>query len=125
MELRSIGVMDSQAPVDSQRLPDKPKHEVSNRRDRYRLKSDAKILVKVSHLSSQVGTMRDLSRTGIFFRAFGDYQPGMTIEVVFPYDAVNASFQRPQQAEVVRVEEIEGSLKKGVAVKLLSLFLKA
>ena len=124
MEARSIGLMVSHAPVDSQRLPDKPKHDGPNRRDRYRLKSDAKILVKVPFQSSQVGTMRNLSRTGIFFEAFGDYQPGMTMEVVFPYDAVNASFQRPQRAEVVRVEQIQGSLKNGVAVKLLSLFLK-
>ncbi len=128
MELRSIGLMDSQAPVDSQRLPHKPKYKGPNRRDRYRVKSHAKILVKFKvtcslgvYQSLQVGTMRDLSRSGIFFEAFGDYQPGMMIEVVFPYDPAKSSFDRPQQAEVVRVEEIEGSLKNGVAVKLLNL----
>ena len=124
MEPRSIGLMDAHAPVDSQRLPDKPKHDGPNRRDRYRLKSDAKILVKVPFQFSQVGTMRNLSRIGIFFQAFGEYQPGMMMEVVFPYNPAKPSLERPQQAEVVRVEEIQGSLKKGVAVKLLSVFVK-
>ncbi len=46
------------------------------------------------------------------------------VEVVFPYEPAKSSFERPQQAEVVRVEEIQDSLKEGVAVKLLSVFLK-
>ena len=97
----------------------------TNRRDRYRLKSDAKILVKVPYYqSSQVGTIRNLSRTGIFFEALGNYRQGMMMEVVFPYEPANLSLQLPQHAEVVRVEEIQGLPKKGVAVKLLSLFLK-
>ena len=128
MELSSVGLIDSHAHFDSRRLPHKPKYKEPNRRDCYRVESDAKILVKFKvtcslgvYQSSQVGTMRDLSRAGIFFEAFGDYQPGMMIEVVFPYDPATPSLERPQQAEVVRVEEIEGSLKNGVAVKLLNL----
>ena len=40
MEPSSVGLSDSHAPVDSPRLPDKPKYEGPERRERYRLKSD-------------------------------------------------------------------------------------
>ena len=131
MKPRSIGLMDSHVPIHSPRLPDKPKpdrlkYEGSNRRQRYRLRKDIKILVKFKgvYQSSQVGTVKNLTRTGIFFEAFGEYQPGMTTEVVFPYDPAEPSLDRPQQAEVVRVKQIQASLKKGVAIKLLTGFLK-
>ena len=131
MEPSSIGLMDSHVPIHSRRLPDTPKphtpkYEGSDRRQRYRLRKDIKILVEFKEVyqSSQVGTVKNLTRTGIFFEAFGEYQPGMTTDVVFPYDPAEPSLERPQQAEVVRVKQIQGSLKKGVAIKLLSVFRK-
>ena len=50
MEPSSVGLSDSHAPVDSPRLPDKPKYEGPERRERYRLKRDVKILVKFHKL---------------------------------------------------------------------------
>ena len=107
-------------------MPDKPKYEGTERRQRYRVTNEVKILVqfKGSHQSSQVGSVKNLTRNGIFFEAFGDYQPGMGMEVTFPYDPSKLSMDRPMSAEVVRAQEIQGSIKKGVAIKLLSIFLK-
>ncbi len=107
-------------------MPDKPKHGGPERRQRYRVTNEVKILVKFkgSYQSSQVGTVKNLTRNGIFFEAFGDYKPGMEMEVIFPYDPSKPSMERPMHAEVVRVQELEGSLKKGVAIKLLGIFLK-
>ncbi len=111
---------------DSRQKPGMPKREGPERRQRYRVTNEVKIHVKFKDIyqSAQVGTVKNLTRTGIFFEAFGEYQPGMTTEVVFPYDPSNPSLERPQQAEVVRVKPIQGSLKKGVAIKLLTVFLK-
>ena len=92
----------------------KPKFEGQDRRERYRLSKETKILVQTQN-GSQIGTIENMTRTGIFFLAFGDYQPGMGVEVTFPYDPSKATGQRPLHAEVVRVQDIEGSLKKGVA----------
>ncbi len=105
-------------------MPDKPKFEGPDRRQRYRVTNEVKILVKAGKLFSQVGSVKNLTRNGIFFEAFGDYQPGMGMEVMFPYDPSKPSMERPMSAEVVRVQEIEGSIKKGVAIKLLGIFLK-
>ena len=105
-------------------MPDKPKFGGADRRQRYRVTNEVKILVKVGKMFSQVGSVKNLTRNGIFFEAFGDYQPGMGMEVVFPYDPSKPSMDRPMHAEVVRVQEIEGSMKKGVAIKLLGIFLK-
>ena len=104
----------------------KPKYEGTERRQRYRVTNEVKILVKFegSLQSSQVGSVKNLTRNGIFFEAFGDYQPGMGMQVIFPYDPSKPSMERLMHAEVVRVQEIEGSIKKGVAIKLLSIFLK-
>ena len=101
-----------------------PKYEGSDRRQRYRVTNEVKILVKVGTQFSQVGSVKNLTRNGIFFEAFGDYHPRMGVEVIFPYDPSKPAMERPQHAEVVRVQEIEGSMKKGVAIKLLSIFLK-
>ena len=106
-------------------MAEKAKFEGEDRRDRYRLSRETKVLVKVGSQFSHVGTIKNMSRTGMFFEAFGEYQRGMTMELTFPYDPSKPSAgEKPQHAEVVRVQEIEGSMKKGVAVKLLSLFLK-
>lgn len=106
-------------------MADKKKFEGQDRRERYRVMNETKVLVKVGNLFSQVGTIRNMTRTGIFFEAFGEYQPGLTMEVTFPYDPNKpGAGARPQHAEVVRVADIEGSMKKGVAIKLLGLFLK-
>lgn len=98
--------------------------EGEDRRERFRLSHDRKVLVQARGRFSQVGTIQNITRSGLFFEAFGDYERGMTLDLTFPYDPSKFSSGRPQQAQVVRVVEIEGSLKKGVAVKLLSLFLK-
>lgn len=103
--------------------PKKPKFEGDDRRQRYRLKAETKILVK-SGERSEVGTIENMTRGGIFFLGFRDYKPGMMLDVVFPYDPTRPTGQRSQHAEVVRVQEIEGSIKKGVAIKLLDMFLK-
>ncbi len=101
----------------------KPKFEGEDRRQRYRLSKETKILVQAGK-RSELGSIQNMTRTGVFFLAFGDYQPGMNLEVTFPYHPSQPSVERPRHAEVVRVQEIEGSLKKGVAIKLLDMFLK-
>ncbi len=102
----------------------KPKFEGPDRRERYRLSRETKILVRTQS-GSAIGTIENMTRNGIFLLAFGDYQPGMSVEVTFPYDPSKPTGQHPLRAEVVRVQDIDGSLKKGVAVKLLNIFLKA
>ncbi len=105
-------------------MTDKQKFEGQDRRERYRVTNETKVLVQ-SGKSTQVGSIKNMTRTGMYFEIFGEYAPGMTVQVTFPYDATKpGEGARPQHAEVVRVQEIEGSMKKGVAVKLLSLFLK-
>ncbi len=105
--------------------PGKPKYAGTERRERYRLGNDAKILVqKLGEIRSEMGAAKNITRTGIYFEVFGDYQPGMSVRVTFPYDPTQPLMNRPQHAEVVRVVEIPGSLRRGVAVKLLNLFLK-
>ena len=103
--------------------PPNPKFEGPDRRERYRLAKETKILVKGGN-RSEVSTIVNMTRNGIFFLAFGDYQRGMNVEVTFPYNPTQSSGERPQHAEVVRVQDMEGSMKKGVAVKLLNMFLK-
>ena len=68
----------------------KPKYAGPERRQRYRVTNEVKILIKVGNMFSQVGSVKNLTRNGIFFEAFGDYQPGMGMEVVFPYDPIKA-----------------------------------
>jgi len=105
-------------------MTDKQKFEGQDRRERYRVTNETKVLVQ-SGKSTQVGSIKNMTRTGMYIEIFGDYQRGMTVQVTFPYDPMKAGAgARPQHAEVVRVQEIEGSMKKGVAVKLLTLFLK-
>ncbi len=107
-------------------MANKPKFEGVDRRGRYRLSSDTKILVqRVSSSSSQVGTIVNMTRNGLYFEVFGDYEPGMELHVWFPYDPTKPPAGNPQRAQVVRVQEIEGSMKKGVAIKVDTLFLKA
>ncbi len=103
--------------------PPKPKFEGEDRRQRYRLTKETKILVEAGK-RSEVGSILNMTKTGLFFLAFGDYQRGMNVQVTFPYNPSQPSVERPRHAEVVRVQEIEGSLKKGVAIKLLDMFLK-
>jgi len=95
----------------------------ADRRARYRLKVDTKVLVSTGP-KSEVATITNMTRNGIYFRVFGDYQPGMQVQLTFPYDPSKPSVERPQTGQVVRVEALEGSIKKGVAVKLLNVFLK-
>ena len=101
----------------------KVKFEGPDRRERYRLSKDVKILVKVGK-RSEVGTIINMTRNGLFFLAYGDYERGMNVEVQFPYNPSQPSGERPQHAEVVRVQDQEGSMKKGVAIRLLNMFLK-
>lgn len=102
----------------------KPKYEGEDRRERYRLSTETKILVALGQ-SSQVGTIVNMTRNGVYFEAFGDYEPGMEIKVSFPYDPTKPQEVHQQRADVVRVREIEGSMKKGVAIKMSTIFLKA
>lgn len=102
----------------------KSSFEGVDRRERYRLSNETKVLIQAGRQFSQVGTIKNMTRGGMLFEAFGDYQRRMGLELTFPYDPSKAAGGRPQHAEVVRVQELEGSMKKGVAVKLLSLFLK-
>ncbi len=104
----------------------KRKYGGPERRQRHRVTNEVKILVnfKDSYQSSEVGSVKNLTRNGIFFEAFGNYQPGMGIGVMFPYDPSKASMERPIHADVVRVQKIKDSMKKGVAIKLLGIFLK-
>ncbi len=104
-------------------MPEKPKHEGPERRDRYRIKVETKALVEVGG-RSEVATIENMTRNGLFFRAFREYHRGMLIRITFPYDPAQTGTQTPQFAEVVRIEHAPGSLKKGVAVKLLNVFLK-
>ncbi len=101
----------------------KPKFEGPDRRERYRLGKETKILVAVGK-RSEVGTIINMTRNGVFFLVFGEYERGMMLDVTFPYIPTQPSQERPQHAEVVRVQEMEGSIKKGVAVRLLNMFLK-
>lgn len=102
----------------------KPKFDGSDRRSRYRLSTATKVLVQGNNRFSEVATIVNMTRNGIYFEAFGEYQRGMTVKVTFPYNPVRPSVETPQHAEVVRVQEIAGSMKRGVAVKLLNVFLK-
>ncbi|MGH8247470.1 MAG: PilZ domain-containing protein, partial [Gammaproteobacteria bacterium] len=103
--------------------PKPPKYGGPERRERFRLKQETKILVKAGS-RSEVGTIINLTRTGVFFSAFGDYERGTMVEVLFPYDPGKPPKERPIHGEVVRVQDMEGSMKKGVAVKMLGIFLK-
>ena len=106
-------------------MAEKPRIEGQDRRERYRLTRDTKVLVKNRETqSSEIGSIQNMTRTGIYFEGYGDYQPGMTVAVEFPYDPTKPELGKPQFAEVVRVREVKDSIKKGVAVKLLNLFLK-
>lgn len=106
-------------------MAEKPHFEGNDRRERYRLLRDTKVLVKNKDTqSSEIGTLKNMTRTGLYFEGFGDYQPGMSVSVTFPYDPTKPPQGLPQRAEVVRVRELVGSIKKGVAVRLLTLFLK-
>ncbi len=99
----------------------KRKYGGPERRQRHRVTNEVKILVnfKDSYQSSEVGSVKNLTRNGIFFKAFGDYKPGMEMEVIFPYDPSKPSMEWPMRAEVVRVQEIKGLMQKGAAIKLL------
>ena len=106
-------------------MAEKPRFEGNDRRERYRLTRDTKVLVQNRETqSSEIGTVKNMTRTGIYFEGSGDYRPGAPVAVEFPYDPTKPGLGRPQFAEVVRVHEVKDSIKKGVAVKLLNLFLK-
>ena len=100
-----------------------PKYGGPERRERYRMKQDVKILVE-KRGRSEVATITNMTRNGVYFQAFGDYHPGEMLDVTFPYNPTRPTGERPQHAEVVRVQELEGSMKKGIAVRLLNMFLK-
>ena len=104
-------------------MADKPQPAEPDRRERHRVGLDIKILVQAGG-RSEVGSIQNMTRTGVYFLGFGDYRPGMMVEVSFPYDPTKPDTQQPQRAEVVRVQEIEGSMKKGVAITMSHLFLK-
>jgi hypothetical protein len=86
---------------------------------------DTKVLVKKRmEQGSEIATLKNMTRSGLLFEGYGDYQPGMPLTVIFPYDPTKPAMQFPQSAEVLRVEEIQGSIKKSVAVKLSEMRLK-
>lgn len=101
----------------------KRKYDGADRRQRYRLSKDTKILVKAGR-RTEVGAIQNMTRTGIYFEAFGEYHRGQMLDVTFPYHPAHLSTGKSQHAEVVRVIESDDSLKKGVAIKLLDMFLK-
>ena len=106
-------------------MAEKPRIEGKDRRERYRLISDTKVLIKNKETqSSEIGSVKNMTRTGIYFEGSGDYRPGTCVAVEFPYDPTKPGLGKPQFAAVVRVHEVKDSIKKGVAVKLLNLFLK-
>ncbi len=97
-----------------------------NRRERVRVKMDVKALVKVEGGSTEICTVENMTRTGLYFTTFRDYRPGQSVQLIFPYDPTTPANQDSfRHAEVVRVEEREGSLKRGVAARMLNIFLKA
>lgn len=100
------------------------KHEGTDRRERYRLGRECKVLVTGANRKSEVASVQNMTRTGLFFVGFGDYQPGTSVEIILPFEPSAPTNARAQHAEVIRVQEIEGSLRKGVALKLLNIFLK-
>lgn len=102
------------------------KFQGEERRERYRVPMGTKVLVEAQDPKpfSEVGSLINMTRTGVYFEGFGDYHRGMTVKVLFPYNPAQPPQERPRHAEVVRVQEIEGSFKKGVAVRLLNIFLK-
>lgn len=100
----------------------KPKS--GERRQRLRLKPGTKVLVSRKGGFSEVATIENMTRQGLYFQALGEYQKGTWIELIFPYDPASPTMDRPHHAEVVRVQDMEGSLKKGVAVKLLNVVLR-
>jgi len=101
-----------------------PAFQGEDRRARYRMSREVKILVSPKRGRSEVATIHNMTRNGVYFHGFGDYEPGMGIDVLFPYDPARPTLERPQHAEVIRVQPLDGSFKKGVAVRLLNLFLK-
>ncbi len=104
----------------SSEQPTKP----PERRDKYRIKVEIKALVKLANGATEICAIQNMTRNGVFFTAFGNFMKGEGISILFPYDPTRAAQQQFQSAEVVRVQSLEGSFKKGVAVRLLNLFLK-
>lgn len=98
-------------------------NDSSNRRDRYRIAMDGRILVK-SGPHFEVGAIQNVSKGGVYFIVSGHYERGQSVDVTFPYDPAVHYAQKSQFGDVVRVQSIEGSGQKGVAVKLLDMFLK-
>ena len=106
-------------------MPEKPRFDGKDRRERYRLTSDTKVLVQNRETqTSEIGVVKNMTRTGIYFEGYGDYRPGVPLNVEFPYDPTKPTTGSPMWAEVVRVVESKQSFRKGVAAKLLNLFLK-
>ncbi|MGH8248431.1 MAG: hypothetical protein ACREUU_18585 [Gammaproteobacteria bacterium] len=105
-------------------MAEKAKSKPAERRQRIRLMPGAKVLVSRKGSFSEVAAIENMTRESLFFQALGDYQKGTWIELTFPYDPAKGSLGRPRHAEVIRVEDIKGSPKKGVAVKLLNVVLR-
>lgn len=96
-----------------------------NRRERVRVKMDVKALVKLASGSTEICTIENMTKTGVYFTTYREYRRGETVMILFPYDPTQPVAQESfRHGEVVRMEEREGSMKKGVAVRMLNIFLK-
>lgn len=105
-------------------MPSEQTPKPPERRDKYRIKVEIKALVRLANGGTEICAIQNMTRNGVYFTAFGNFTRGEGVAILFPYDPTRAAQQQFQSAEVVRVQNLEGSFKKGVAVKLLNLFLK-
>lgn len=104
--------------------PNQPKCSgAADRRERYRLSRETKIFVRAGG-QTEVATIENMTRTGVYFVGVGAYEPGQSLDVIFPYDPAHPEAQKSQYADVMRVQTLPDSEKRGVAIKLLDMFLK-
>lgn len=104
-------------------LPQEPAAgEKKERRNKSRAKLKQKIRVRSAGAGPTFDEIRDtlnVSVNGLYFESFRDYTPGMRLFVAYPYDSRPGAMNRDYLAEVVRVNPRAGSMKRGVAVRLL------
>ncbi len=98
-----------------------PRPRVFTRDERTKGRAPLKILVKI--IRSKFGKSffdicetQNVSRTGFYFNTDQGYDVGESVEVVMPYRADSEGIH--VQAQVVRVDNLKDTYRKGVAIQL-------
>lgn len=112
-------------PDPEQPAPAEPKAETKadDRRSRFRVPVNMKVLVKRGE-RSEIGTVTNVSRHGLYFTGFGDYKRGTSVLLQYPYDPAKPASDNFQHADVMRVVQLPDSIKRGFGVKLLDIRVK-